>query len=175
MNGLRWYNPAYGYSIAKGECVKRRMFALTLVAALASVPVLSAQSAVTEQSLKTAHEALMAALKSGNLAMAQGLIHPRALGFYKDSQMLVQLRSDYRAADALPAVLADLGRFAIVAYDTSYRAIGNTGVVCMATNMQANRGEKAKDRFIRSTYVYVNADGNWRLLSWHSSDIPLKK
>jgi len=151
------------------------MFALALVAALVAAPLLSAQSAPTEQSLKTTHDALAAALKSGNLTMAQGLIHPQALGFYRDSQMLVQLRAGYGPADALPSVLADLGRFDIIPYDTGYRVIGNTGVVCMSTNLQAKKWEKAQDRFIRATYVYVNVNGNWKLLSWHGSDVPLKK
>jgi hypothetical protein len=155
--------------------VKRNIPALALAAVLAWGPALSAQSSSGEQGIRVSHEALLAAVKSGNLTMAQALIHPQALGFYRESQMLVQLSGTYGAAEALPTVLADLGRFSIVPYDATYRVIGNTAVVCMSTNMQAGKSEKVKDRYLRSTYVYIRADGNWKLLSWHTSDTPLKQ
>jgi hypothetical protein len=147
---------------------------LALVLALATAPALSAQS--TEQAVKTAHETLVAAVKSGNLTMAQGLIHPQALGFYRESVRLVELTINYRPADALPSVLADLGQFVIVPHDITYRVVGSTAIVTMSTSMQAaKKGERIKDRSIRSTYVYALVDGNWKLLSWHSSDTPLVK
>ena len=155
--------------------MKIRMLTLSLIIALATAPFLSAQSAATEQSLKATHESLMAAIKSGNLTIAQALIHPRALGFFRESQMIVELRPSYSAADVLPSVLADLGRFIAIPYAVTYRVIGNTGVVGISNSLQAKKWEKTSDRFTRSTLVYVNVSGNWRLLSWHSSDVPLKK
>jgi hypothetical protein len=149
---------------------------LVLALALATSPALSAQA--TEAAVKTAHEALVSAVKSGNLTMAGALIHPQALGFYRESVRLVQLNTSYRAADALPTVLADLGQFVIVPHDTTYRVVGSTAIVSMATSMQANaeaKKDRVKDRSIRSTYVYVAVDGNWKLLSWHTSDTPLVK
>jgi hypothetical protein len=103
--------------------------------ALATSSVLSAQSA--EQAVRTTHETLVAAVKSGNLTMAQALIHPQAVGFYRASVRLVELSTKYNAAAALPDVLIDLGQFVVVPSDTHYRVIGNTGVVSMATSMQA--------------------------------------
>lgn len=147
------------------------IFTLTLTAA----PLHSAQSAANEQSLKATNEALLAAIKSGNIEMAKALIHPRALGLFRESQRIVELNSNYTAADALPSVLADIGRFNTVNFSATYRVIGNTGVVCMTNSMQAKKWEKTGDRFTRSTYVYINVNGRWSLLSWHTSDIPLKK
>jgi hypothetical protein len=149
---------------------------LALVLALATAPVLSAQSA--EDAVKTTHETLVAAVKSGNLTLVQSLIHPQAVGFFRASVRLVELSANYRAADALPDVLADLGQFVIVPHETRYRVIGSTAVVSMATSMQANaeaKKDRVKDRSSRSTYVYVAVDGNWKLMSWHTSDTPLVK
>jgi hypothetical protein len=155
--------------------MKRRMLALALNAALISVPAMMAQSGPTEETLKTTHQTLVAAFKSGNPTMAEPLLHPNALGFFRDSQVVAQLGREYGAKDAVPAVLADLARFEMVPYDAVYRVVGNTGVVCLANNFQAKKGEKAQDRYIRNTMVYAFVGGNWRLLSWHSSDTPLKK
>jgi len=33
----------------------------------------------------------------------------------------------------------------------------------------------SKDRYNRGTYVYISEGGNWKLLSWHGSDTPLKQ
>ncbi|HVH29660.1 MAG TPA: nuclear transport factor 2 family protein [Vicinamibacterales bacterium] len=149
---------------------------LVLVLAVATAPILSAQSA--QDAVKATHETLVAAVKSGNLTLVQSLIHPQAVGFYRASVRLVELSANYRAADAIPDVLADLGQFVIVPHETSYRVIGGTAVVSMATSMQANaeaKKDRVKDRSTRSTYVYVAVDGNWKLLSWHTSDTPLVK
>ena len=159
--------------------MKRIAPVLALAVILASTSPLAGQSQATEQTLKVAHESLMAAIKSGNLAMAQGLIHAKALGFYRASERAVELSSSYTAANALPTVLADLGRFGIVPFDATYRALGSTGIVLMSTNLQVTKEAKEKEkdiksRYLRSTYVYVAVDGNWKLLSWHTSDTPLK-
>ena len=152
-----------------------RALVFAVAVTFAVMPGLSTQSGATEENLRITHESLFGAIKSGNLTMAQALIHPRALGFYRDSQRIVELRPDYGAAEALPSVLADIGRFSAVVYDASYRIVGDTGIVCMANSLQPKKWEKVKARSIRSTYVYINADGNWKLLSWHTSDIPLNK
>lgn len=89
--------------------------------------------------------------------------------------MLVELGPGYSAVDALPSVLADIGRFIVTPYATSYRVIGNTGIVCMSSGQQAKKWEKTSDCFTRTMLVYVNESSNWKLLSWYSSDIPLKK
>ena len=107
--------------------------------------------------------------------MAQALIHPQAVGFFRTSERVVQLTTSYGPADALPAVIADLGQFIVVPHDTSYRIVGNTGIVSMANILApAKKGERIKERSTRSTYVYTSVDGNWKLLSWHTSDTPLK-
>ena len=32
-----------------------------------------------------------------------------------------------------------------------------------------------KSGYTRSTIIYGYIDGNWKIVSWHSSDLPLKK
>jgi hypothetical protein len=154
--------------------VKARLLALiSLFTLTLAIPMAPAQTGATEQSLRTAHETLMGALKSGNLVMVQALIHPQALGFFRDGQRLAQLGGSYGAAEALPAVLTDLGQFQVVPYEATYRVSESTGIVCLSASMQAK--EKSKSRVIRATYVYVVTGGNWKLLSWHTSDVPLQK
>jgi 4-hydroxythreonine-4-phosphate dehydrogenase len=41
--------------------------------------------------------------------------------------------------------------------------------------LRAKKGEKQGDRFVRGTYVYLREGDNWKLVSWHGSDTPLKK
>jgi hypothetical protein len=135
---------------------------------------LQGQSA-DERSLQVTHETLVSGVKSGNVVMVQALIHPRALGFFRDSTRLVQLGGEYSAADAVPTLLADLGRFVATPTETVYRVVGTTGVVLMSTTFRAKKGEKEPDRYVRATYVYLPDGANWKLMSWHTSDVPLVK
>lgn len=150
-------------------------FILTVILALGLTSPMNAQSNSAETALKMAHEFLINAVKSGNLTTLGAAIHPRALGFYRQSQSVVQLRSEYSATEALPAVLDDLSRFMTVSTETVYRAVGNTGVACMSAILTPKQGDKGPTRYLRSTWIYVNVDGNWKLVSWHSSDVPLAK
>jgi hypothetical protein len=150
-------------------------FVLIVILALASTSPLNAQIDSGETALKMTHELLTNALKSGNLTTLAAVMHSRALGFYWQSQNVVQLRSEYSATDALPSVLDDLSKFATIPTDTVYRAIGDTGIVCMSATLTPKQGDKKLTRYLRSTWVYINVDGNWKLLSWHSSEVPLTK
>ena len=139
-----------------------------------TMPVGMTQSLPTEQSLRSYHGSFVTAINSGNITMAQAMIHPNALGFFRGSQRVVELRSDYGAAEALPSIIQDLSQFDTITYDTTYRVLGNIGIVCATNNLQAKKWG-AKDLFTRATYIYANVEGSWKLFSWHSSDIPLKK
>ncbi len=153
----------------------RRVPLISAIAVVVAAAMPTAQSAPTEDSLKLTHRTLMSAITSGNPAMLEPVLHRNGTGFYRDSQMIVQFGSGYSAKDAIPSVLEDLGRFTSTAYETVYRMVGTTGVVCMATNFLPKKGEAAQPRYVRSTWTYAFVDGAWRLLSWHTSDIPLKK
>ena len=146
---------------------------LAIMVAAESLSPGHAQSGPDEQSLKTAHETMINSVKTANLTILQAMIHPRALGFYRESQFPVQIRSDYTAADAVPSVLTDFGRFIAVPTDTVYRVVGQVGVVCMTSALQPKKGEKQPPRYLRGTYVYISEGGSWRLVSWHGSDTPL--
>jgi hypothetical protein len=153
----------------------RRLLAACAIVVSASAAVLTAQGAPAEERLKVTHQTLVSAITSGNPAMLESLLLRNGVGFFRDSQRIVQLGGSYGPKEAIPDVLTDLGRFTMATYDTVYRVAGTAGVVCMAMNFQPKKGEKGPPRYIRSTWMYAEVDGAWRLASWHSSDIPLKK
>lgn len=153
--------------------MKGKLVAACLIVVSASYP--AAQGKATEDSLKLAHQTMLSAITSGNPAMMESVLHRSGVGFFRDSQAIVQLGGSYSPKEAVPDVLADLGRFTMATYDAVYRVSGSTGVVCMAAFFQPKKGEQGPQRYIRSTWTYADVDGTWRLLSWHSSDIPLKK
>jgi hypothetical protein len=160
-----------------GEVVpmKYRAGILAILAVLASAALLTAQPRSDEQSLKTAHETLFSSVKTANLTLLQAMIHPRSLGFFRESLSAVQLGPGYGAAEALPTVLTDLSQFNAVPTDTVYRVLGPVGVVLMSAHLQAPKASKKQlDRSSRATYVYISDGENWKLLSWHGSDTPLK-
>jgi hypothetical protein len=153
---------------------------LTMATTLAIGQGAVAQPVSPEESLKVTHETLTTAVVQGNLAFLRALIDPRALGFFYDSQMIVQLGGSFGPAEAMTPVLADLSRFTATATDTTYRAVGDTGIACMTANKAINKGEKPKKgeptvSYMRLTYVYIRVGDAWKLLSWHSSETPLKR
>jgi hypothetical protein len=148
---------------------------LAIMITMASIGLGHAQNSLDEQSLKTAHETVMNNIKTANLVVLQAMIHPRALGFFRESQRPAEIRSGFTPADALPSVVSDLGKFVSVPTDTVYRVVGQVGIVCMTAAMEAKKGEKQLSRSQRGTYVYISESGNWKLVSWHGSDTPLTK
>jgi len=155
--------------------VKHRVWILAVVILVGSAAVVRAQARMDEASLTAAHEALVVGVKTANLTMLQAMIHPRGLGFFRESQLPIQLGADFTANNVLPAVVADLGRFMAVPTQTIYRVVGQVGVVMMTALLVAPKESKELlDRSSRATYVYVVDGGNWRLLSWHGSDLPVK-
>ena len=146
---------------------------LTLVALVATAFPVWAQGRPDEASLKLTHETVIKSVTAGNLALVQNLIHPQALGFFRDSQQLVRLGSGVTAADILPTLIADLGNFVSTPTETGYRVFGTSGIVYMTTFQDRKSGRG--DRYVRGTYVYLWENGAWKMVSWHGSDTPLKK
>jgi SnoaL-like domain len=151
------------------------MCALALVASLESVAAVAAQGAPDEASLRLAHATIVKAVTSGNLAVIQGLIHPQASGFFRESQQPVQLGPGVTPADILPALVGDLARFVSTQTNTGVRVIGSVGIVNMTLFQQRKRNERGSDRYVRGTYVYIADGDNWKLAAWHGSDTPLQK
>jgi SnoaL-like domain len=152
-----------------------RRTVLMIGIALLTPVVAAAQPAGSEASLKAVHAVLMQAVTSGNVSAVSNLVNPAALGFFRESERLVQLGSDFGPAQVVPAVVADLGQFSSVPFVTAYRVIGDVGIVAMTSNQQPKKGVDVKPRYLRSTYVYTLVQGDWRLVSWHTSDTPLKR
>lgn len=85
----------------------RRNLTTSVIALLALTPLVVEQSAASEENLKLTHQMLVSAITSGNPGMAEPVLHSNAIGFFRDSQVIVQLGSTYGAREALPAVLAE--------------------------------------------------------------------
>ena len=66
--------------------MEQRVCVLALVAVIATAPTVRAQGRPDDASLKLVHETLIKSVTAGNLAVIQGLIHPQAVGFFRDSQ-----------------------------------------------------------------------------------------
>ncbi len=154
--------------------MRHRVWVLAIMALVGCAALMRAQTPSDEQTLKTAHEALFSSVKAANLTLLQAMIHPQGLGFFRESVGSVRLGANYSPADVLPAVLTDIGQFVTVPTDTVYRVVGQVGVVLMTAQLQAAK-KGQPNRSSRATYVYIMDGGNWRLLSWHGSDMPLKK
>jgi hypothetical protein len=154
--------------------VRYRICLVAVVAFIGSTAVARAQGGSDEASLKLVHETVVKSVTSGNVAVLQGMIHPRASGFFHASQQPVQLGSGVSAADILPTLITDLGQFVSIPTDTSYRVIGQVGVVNLTAFLSGKKFGQP-DRYVRGTYVYASEGGNWKLVSWHGSDTPLKK
>ena len=155
--------------------MRHRIWALAAGIGLLSMTVAAAQGAADEPSLKLTHETVIKSVTSANLTTLQAIVHPRAAGFFKDSQQLVQLGGTVTANDVLPTLISDLSRFVSIPTDTEYRVIGPAGIVNLTAVLRAKKGEKQGDRFVRGTYIYLFENGAWKLVSWHGSDTPLVK
>lgn len=152
--------------------MRRSMVMLAALAVLTLGPPSRAQTPASEESLQVAHDTVVNAVKTGNLAMLTGLIHRKAMGFFEDGQMLARLRPGSSPQELLSPVVADVSKFASSPVETDYRVVGDTGVVCITA---AVKDPKSSTQYLRVSYVYVFVEGNWRLLSWHSSQVPLKR
>ena len=49
------------------------------------------------------------------------------------------------------------------------------GIVNMTAFQKRKPSEKGPDRYVRGTYTYFYDGSNWKLVSWHGSDTPVKK
>jgi hypothetical protein len=146
-----------------------------VVAIVAIVPVVRAQGRPDEASLKLIHETMIKSITAGNPAVVQGMIHPQALGFFRDSQQPVRLGPELTPQNILATLIADLGHFTSTPTDTGYKVFGTVGIVYMTTFQNRKSNERGPDRFVRGTYIYFWDNTTWKLVSWHGSDTPVKK
>jgi hypothetical protein len=152
--------------------MRAKVVCLSAAVLLAGVSTAQAQGLSREESLKGTHTLLMQAVKSANVAMITSIVHPQAIGFFRESQRPVELKPGVAVGDVVPAILTDLSFFTLTQYETTIRQFGDMGLVVLTS--YADSSKKA-DRFLRSTYVYVMAGDAWKLLSWHTSDTPVKR
>ena len=145
---------------------------LTIVALLVLVCPLCASD---EDDVKATHRIVGDAAKTGNFTLLGSMIHPQAIGFLRESQIPVQLGGDYGVKEFLPSFLANISRFTLTTYNTVFRVVGNTGIVCITNTAVPNDKSKDKQSYNRGTFVYVKIQDQWKLFSWNISEIPLKK
>ena len=149
---------------------------IALLCVVATCVTHSSLEASDVASLRIAHGILLAALDSGDIARMERGIHPQALGFFRLSQLPVKLTSEIGVKERGPAIAADRARFADTTYDSKYLVVGNTGMVLsrMALTPKDKRDKNTALTFTRVTDVYTYSEGRWLLVSWHTSDTPLK-
>jgi hypothetical protein len=148
------------------------------VLALFVVSARPARADAGEDALKLTHSSVVAAITQGNVAMLQGLVHQSALGFFYGSQQVSEVKQGFSVTDAVAPILADLSRFTSTTTGTTYRVVGDTGVVCMTSVRVPTKEEKKKDSklqtaYYRLSYTYVRVGAEWKLLCWHTSQTPL--
>jgi hypothetical protein len=138
--------------------------------------VATAQNAASEDTLKATHQVMFQAVNAGNVAMIAALVHPQALGFFRESQQIVQLSPSVTATTVVAALITDVSRFSSTPFDSATRVVGNVGIVALTAVQTPKPGTKDKEnRYLRSSFVYVYSTDGWKLVSWHTSETPLKK
>lgn len=143
---------------------------------IASASEVGAQGLSLEDSLKATHQTLMQAVGAASAERVSALIHPRALGFFRDSQRVVQLQGGDLTV-VVQGLLKDLGEITTSQQplDTSLRVIGETGIVTQTTMRESVVSKRKVVRYLRTTAVYLRTPDGWKLASWHTSDTPLEK
>ena len=126
-------------------------------------------------SLKASHRLLAEAVTTANVDLFVKRVHPRALGFFRMSQYSIQFSPRQPLQEMAPTLLADLSLFVSTTLKDVYEVIGETGIVCTTYTRTPTTGmdKKARTEHNRATFVYARSGGSWRLVSWHTSHIPL--
>ena len=147
---------------------------LALALAVGLTGSTAGQALSPEASLKATHDTLMQAVTAANADRVAPLIHPRALGFFRDSQQVTELKGASNLGPIVAALLRDLGEFtAAQANSTTLLVEGNTGIVTQTSRRETVVEKKPVSRYLRTTGVYLRSGDGWKLLSWHTSDTPL--
>jgi predicted nucleic acid-binding protein len=156
--------------------MKIRLFVLLFVA-LTAAPAIAGQTLSSEDSLKASHETLMQAVTSANVERVAAMVHPSALGFFRTSQHVSELSGSAALAALVQALLKDLGEFVSSqqSLTTRLRVVGDTGVVTQTLTRESVVDKRKVVRHLRNSGLYVRTSDGWKLLSWHTSDIPLAK
>ena len=144
---------------------------------LTAVIPAAAQSLSAEDALKVAHATLMKAVTGADVQRVAVMIHPKAIGFFRASQHAVLLEGGTDRIAIVKGILDDLGQFTTAqsSLDVTLRVVGETGVVTQTAVQQMVVSKKKVTAYLRTTAVYIRDADGWKLLSWHTSDIPLKK
>ncbi len=149
---------------------------IALLCLVATCVTHSSLEASDVASLRIAHGILLEALYSGDIARMETGVHPQALGFFRLSQLPVKLTTEIGVKERGPAIAADRARFADTIYNSKYLVVGNTGIVLnrMALTPRDKSDKNTALTYTRVTDVYTYSEGRWLLVSWHTSDTPLK-
>ena len=127
-----------------------------------------------QESLRTVHAFLARAIDSGNLDAIASRVHPEAIGFFRDAHESIVLGPKMGIKEIMPALLENLKGMVSVSYDTDYRVFGDTAIVCDRFVLQRGGRHNRSSAPTRTTYVYARSEGQWLLVSWHSSAVPLR-
>jgi hypothetical protein len=119
----------------------------------------------------------MQAVTAANAERVAALVDPRALGFFRAGVQVVELQGGANLAGLIQGLLTDLGEFTTSQQPvtTTIRVVGDTGIVTQTSRREVIVKKKKVTLSLRTTGVYIRSADGWKLLSWHTSDIPLEK
>lgn len=152
-----------------GMPLQKALLSLSIIILLRPVPCSASQGVA---SLEAAHALLVQAVDSGNIELVAKSVHPRALGFFRGSQFPVVLTPQHGIREVLPQLLTELSDLIATPYDSEFKVIGQSGIVCSRFVYQKGGKSRKETMHSRATYVYSRIDERWLLISWHTSDIP---
>lgn len=127
------------------------------------------------EGLKAAHALVFEAVKSADIPLIAASVHPRAMGFFLTSHFPAKLTVRRGIQEIAPYIMSDLSGFARTEMSTEYRVAGTVGIVCATIQLMPRGQEKKKPGYRRTTLIYGYSGDQWKLVSWHSSDAPLKR
>ena len=127
------------------------------------------------ESLKTAHEARLKAIETGDVHVLVSAQHPDGVNFegHNPFPSDESERSDDERRRGWEAGFDRVERRSFHQINPRYRVIGNTGIVWghVRITVDPKDGPQATE-YRRFTHVYVREGGEWKLVLYHSSAIP---
>jgi ketosteroid isomerase-like protein len=143
-----------------------------LCVVLLTGPTLHANDA---ESLKTAHEARLKAIETGNANFLVSAQHPEGVNFegHNPFPSDESERSDDERRRGWEAGFDRVERRSFHQINPRYRVIGNTGIVWGHVRITVDlKDGPPVTEYRRFTHAYVREGSEWKLVLYHSSAMP---
>lgn len=121
-------------------------------------------------SLKLAHTLVFQAVRSVNTKVLEAMLDPEAMGFFRGSHLPVTMTNSQGVPEIAVYLVNDFATLARAELQSEYRVVGTTGIVLSVIQLRSRGSDKVANS--RSTVVYHYTGESWKIVSWHSSDVP---